>query len=104
MTFGYLGVMVHESEVWTFERENPSRYLGPLKGARAGLTEPRRSRIGMFISGLLLGEVVPKKAIIFIAFSDDTRHERLVVPWINRWDWPKIATEIGRFNLAAAAA
>jgi hypothetical protein len=102
MTFGYLGVEISRSEVWTTGRRSPSRYLGPLQDARAGVIEPGRSRIGMFISRVLLGEVVPKNATVFVAFSDDTRYERLLAPWDLRADWPKIAGEISRFNAAAS--
>lgn len=49
----------------------------------------------MFISRVLLGEVVPKNATVFVAFPDDTRYERLLAPWDLRADWPKIAGEIG---------
>jgi hypothetical protein len=55
----------------------------------------------MFISGLLLGDVAPKNATIFLAFPDGTRYERLLVAWVHRWDWPKIAGQVGRFNAAA---
>ena len=55
----------------------------------------------MFVSRLPLGEVVPKNAAIVVAFADDMRYERLLVPWDLRADWPKIAGEIGRFNDAA---
>jgi hypothetical protein len=99
--FGYLGIRISGAEVWTTGRGSPSRYLGPLQGARAGVTEPRRSRIGMVISRLLLGEAVPKNATLFVAFPDDTRYERQLLPWDLRADWPKIAGEIGRFNTAA---
>jgi hypothetical protein len=99
--FGYLGVRISGAEVWTTGHGSPSRYLGPLEGARAGVTEPSRSRIGMFISRLLLGQAVPKNARLFVAFPDNTRYERQLVPWDLRADWPKIAGEIGRFNSAA---
>lgn len=72
-----------------------------LTGARAGVAEPSRFRIGMVISRLLLGEAVPKNARLFVAFPDDTRYERQLVPWDLRADWPKIAGEIGHFNSAA---
>jgi hypothetical protein len=104
VAFGYLGVEISGSEVWTTGRRSPGWYLGPLQGARAGVVEPGRSRIGMFVSRVLLGEVVPKNAMVFVAFPDDTRYERLLVPWDLRADWPKIAGEIGRFNSAASRA
>jgi hypothetical protein len=53
--FGHLGVRICGAEVWSTGHGTQSRYLGPLEGARAGVTEPRRSRIGMFISRVLLG-------------------------------------------------
>jgi hypothetical protein len=99
MRFGWLGVRISGAEVWTTGRETPSRYLGPLKGARAGIIEPRRSRAGTFVSSLLLGDLPPKNARLYVAFVDGTRYERLVLPWVD-WDWPKIAGEIGRFNAA----
>jgi hypothetical protein len=49
----------------------------------------------MLISRLLLGEVVPKNATVFVAFAGDMRYERRLTPWDLRADWPKIAGEIG---------
>ena len=100
MVFGYLGVRISGSDVWTTGSRSPVRRLGPLQGASAGLIEPRRSRIGMFISWMLLGEAPPKNARLYVAFADGTRYELVVLPWVHG-DWPKIAGEIGRFNEAA---
>ncbi len=99
--FGYLGVKISGTDVWTTGRGSPSRCLGPLAGACAGLVEPRRSWIGTFISSLLLGDAPPKNATMFVAFADGSRYERLVLPFVHALDWPKIAGEIGRFNAAA---
>jgi hypothetical protein len=101
MIFGYLGVKISATDVWTTGRGTPSRCLGPLKGAYAGIAEPRRSWISTFISSLLLGAVPPKDARLYITFTDGTRYERLVLPWVSDLDWPKVAGEIGRFNAAA---
>jgi hypothetical protein len=100
LVFGYLGVRISGTEVWTFGNEHPSRRLGPLAGARAGLLEPRRSWFGTIVSSLLLGEAPPKGARLFVAFADGTRYERLVLPWVAVEDWPKIAGQVGRFNAA----
>jgi hypothetical protein len=68
---------------------------------QTGVVEPRRSWIGTAISSVLLGDVPPKKARLYITFADGTRYERLVLPWVSGLDWPKVAGEIGRFNAAA---
>ena len=101
MVFGYLAVRISGTDVWTTGRGTSSRCLGPLKGACAGVAEPRRSRIGIFISSLLSGDLPPKNAKLYVAFADGTRYERLVLPWVSDLDWPKVAGEIGRFNAAA---
>jgi hypothetical protein len=101
MVFGYLGVKISGTDVWTTGRGTPSRCLGPLKGACAGIAEPRRSLIGIFISSLLLGDTPPKNARLYVAFPDGTSYERLMLPWVSDLDWPKIGTEIGRFNAVA---
>jgi hypothetical protein len=102
--FGYLGVRIRGSDVWTAERRAPSRRLGPVAGATAGAIEPRRSALRNVLSRLLgLGDVPPQNVTIFVAFADGTRYERLVLPWV-RDDYPKIAGEIGRFNAAAYVA
>ena len=101
MVFGYLGVRIREADVWTIGSGTSIRCLGPLKGAYAGLAEPRRSWIGTSISSLLLGEAPPKNARLYVAFADGTRYERLVVPWLSGLEWPKVGGEIGRFNAAA---
>jgi len=102
MTFGYLGVKISGTDVWTTARGEPSRYLGKLAGACAGILEPRRSRLSIVISSvLLLGDAPPKNASLYIAFADGTRYERMLLPWVSGLDWPKIAGEIGRFNAAA---
>jgi hypothetical protein len=100
VVFGCLGVKISGADVWTTGRGPASRRLGPLAGARAGLVEPRRSWIGSFISPLLLGDAPPKNAMMFVAFADGTRYERLPLPFLTQ-NWPKIAGEIGRFNAAA---
>jgi hypothetical protein len=61
MAFGYLGVVIRGTDVWTTGRGTPNRRLGPLSGACAGVIEPRRSRIGTYISSLLLGGNTPPK-------------------------------------------
>jgi hypothetical protein len=99
MVFSYLGVKISGTDVWTTGA--PSRCLGPLAGAQAGVTEPRRSWIGTFVSSVPLGEARPKKARLFVAFADGTRYERLVLPWVVHEDWPKVAGQVGRFNAAA---
>jgi hypothetical protein len=101
MSFGYLGVRISEGSVWTTGRGTPSRCLGPVKGACAGIYEPRRSRFGTFISSVLLGGAPAKNATLYVIFPDGSRYERLVVPWLSDLDWPKIGGEIGRFNAAA---
>ena len=101
MVFGYLGVKISGTDVWTTGRGTSSRRLGPLKGACAGVAEPRRSWIGTRISSLLLGDVPPKNAKLCVTFADGTRYERLVLPWVSDLDWPKVAGEVGRFNAAA---
>jgi hypothetical protein len=102
MSFGYLGVKISGTDVWTTAHGTLGRRLGPLAGSSAGIFEPRRSRIGIFISSVLLaGDVPPKNARLYIAFPDGTRYERLMLPWVSDFDWPKIATEVGRFNSAA---
>lgn len=100
MRFGWLGVRISGAEIWTTGRESPIRCLGPLKGASAGIIEPRRSPLGTYALSLLLGDVRPRNARLYVALADGTRYERLVLPWVD-WDWPKIAGEIGRFNAAA---
>jgi hypothetical protein len=92
------------TDVWTTGSGTPSRCLGSLAGARAGIFEPRRSWVGTFISSLLFGEAPPKNARLYVIFPDDTHYERLVLPWISDLDWPKVAGEIGRFNAAAVLA
>jgi hypothetical protein len=99
--FGYLGVKISGTDVWTTGGGTSSRCLGSLKGACAGIAEPRRSWIGTFISSLLLGDAPPKNARLYVAFADGTRYERLTLPWVGDLDWPKVAGEIGRFNAAA---
>lgn len=100
MGFGYLGVEIRGTEVWTTGRGTRNRRLGPLGGACAG--EPRRSRIGTYISSLLLGgEAPPKNAKLYIAFADGTRYERQLLPWVSVDAWPSMAGQIGRFNAAA---
>lgn len=102
MAFGYLGVMIRGADVWTIGGNTPSRRLGPLKDACAGVIEPRRSWIGSYISSLLLhGNVPPKNARLYIAFADGTRYERMLLPWVSVDAWPRIAGQIGRFNAAA---
>ncbi len=101
LVFGYLAVKIRETDVWTTGRGIPSRRLGPLKGACAGIAESRRSRLGSFISSVLLGEVPPKNGRLYVAFADGSRYERLLLPLVRAVDWPKIAGEIGRFNAAA---
>jgi hypothetical protein len=101
MVFGYLGVKIRGTDVWTAGLGTPSRCLGPLTGACAGLVEPRRSWIGSLISSVLLGDVPPKNARLYVAFADGSRYERLVLPYVRAVDWPKIGGEIGRFNAAA---
>jgi hypothetical protein len=102
MVFGYLAVKIRGTDIWTTGRGTSSRYLGPLKGACAGIAEPRRSRISIFISSrLLLGDTPPRNTRLYIAFADGTRYERLVLPWVSDLDWPKIGGEIGRFNAVA---
>jgi hypothetical protein len=101
MVFGYLGVRIDGSDVWTTGRGSPSRRLGPLVGATAGIVEPRRSWIGSLVSSLLLGVVPPKNATLCVIFADSACYERLMVPWLSDLDWPKVAGEIGRFNAAA---
>lgn len=104
MVFGYLGVRVIATDVWATGSGIPSRCLGPLIGASAGIVEPRRSWIGTFVSSLLLGEVPPKNARLSVVFADGTRYNRHLLPWVNDLDWPKVAGEIGRFNEAAQLA
>jgi len=101
MVFGYLGVKISGANVLTTGRGTSIRYLGPLKGACAGVAEPPRSWIGTFISWPLLGGVPPKNARLYVAFADGTRYERLVLPWLSALDWPRIDSEIGRFNATA---
>jgi hypothetical protein len=101
LVFGFLGVKVSGTEVWTIGSESPSRRLGPLAGAHAGLLEPRRSWFGTVVSSLLLGDAPPKAARLFVTFADGTRYERLMLPWVAMDDWPKIAGQVGRFNAAA---
>ncbi|HUD37126.1 MAG TPA: hypothetical protein VMR14_09530 [Streptosporangiaceae bacterium] len=101
MVFGYLGVRISGADVRTTEHGPPGRCLGALKGASAGVLEPPRSRIGVYLSSLLLGGDPPKNARLYVAFADGTRHERLLLPWVRADDWPQIAGEIGRFNAAA---
>jgi len=102
MFFGYLGVMIRGTDVRTIGEHAPSRRLGSLKGACAGVIEPRRSWIGSYISSLLLGgNVPPKNARLYVAFADGTRYERMLLPWAPIDAWPRIAGQIGRFNAAA---
>jgi hypothetical protein len=101
MVFGYLGIKISGDAVWTTGRGAPSRYLGPMMGARAGVDEPLRPWIGTFISSVLLGGTPPKDAKLYIAFADGSRYERLALPWVSALDWPKIGGEIGRFNAVA---
>src|SRR5258708_39423104 len=68
--FGYLGVKISGTDVWTTGRGTPSRCLGPLIGACAGVVEPRRSWMGTFSSSALLGDVPPKNARLYVAFAD----------------------------------
>ena len=100
VVFGYLGVKISGTDVWTTGRGTSSHCLGPLAGACAGLVEPRRSWIGTFISSLILGDAPPKNATMFVSFADGTRYERLPLPWVTQ-DWPKISGDIGRLNAAA---
>jgi len=101
MVFSYLGVKISGTDVWTTGHETPSRRLGPLAGARAGIVEPRRSRIGVLVSSLLLGDAAPKNATLFVAFLDGTHYARMVLPWVRPEEWPRVAGQIGRFNAAA---
>jgi len=101
MVFGYLGIKISGDAVWTTGRGAPNRYLGPLKGARAGIDEPRRSWIGALISSVLLGAAPAKNTKLYVAFTDGSRYERMPLPWVSSLDWPKIGGEIGRFNAAA---
>ena len=101
MVFGYLGVRISEGAVWTSKRGDASWYLGPLAGACAGLDEPRRSRIGSFMSSVLTRSSAPKNSKLFVAFADGSRYERMPLPWVRELDWLKIGGEIGRFNAAA---
>jgi hypothetical protein len=101
MVFGYLGVRISGADVWTTGHGSPVRRLGALKGASAGVFEPPRSRIGVYLSSLLLGGDRPKNARLYVAFPDGARYERLLLPWVCADDWPQIAGEIGRFNAAA---
>jgi hypothetical protein len=98
--FGYLGVKISEGAVWTSEHGTPSRYLGPLPGAKAGLDEPRQSWFGALMSSLLVGSAPTKNPTLYVAFADGSRYERMPLPWVSGLDWPKIAGEIGRFNAA----
>ena len=104
MIFGYLGVRISGTDVWTTGQGTPSRCLGPLRESNAGIVEPRRSRVGTLVSSLLLGALPPKNARIYVVFADGTRYERQVVPWLSDLVWPKVAGEIGRFNAAAQLA
>jgi hypothetical protein len=99
--FGYLGVRISGNRVWTIGHGAPSRCLGQLAGARAGILKPWRSWIGTLISHVLLGDAPPKNATLYVAFADGNRYDRLVLPWVRALDWPKIGGEIGRFNAAA---
>ena len=101
MVFGYLGVRISGTAVWTTGRGTSGRCLGALTGASAGIVEPRRPWIGTFISSLLLGAAPPKNARLYVTFADGTRYERLVLPWVSELDWSRVAGEIGRFNAAA---
>lgn len=99
--FGYLGVRISGTEVWTAARGNPSRRLGQLAGAYAGVVEPRRSVVASVLMRLLLLSYAPAhKVRVFVAFADGSRYERLLLPWASE-DSPKIAGQIGRFNAAA---
>jgi hypothetical protein len=99
--FGYLGVRIIGSEVWTAASGTPSRRLGPLAGAYAGVVEPRRPAVVTVLMQLLLFSYGPAhKVRVFVAFADGTRYERLLLPWAGD-DSPKIAGQIGRFNAAA---
>ena len=104
MVFGYLGVRISDGAVWTSKHGDAGRCLGPLAGACAGLDEPRRSRIGSFVSSVLTGSSTPKNSMLYVAFADGSRYERMPLPWVREPDWPKIGGEIGRFNAAASLA
>ncbi len=101
LVFGYLGVKTCGPDVWTAGSGSPSRRLGPLSGACAGLAQSGRSRLGSFISSALLGAVPPKNPRLYVAFADGSRYERLVLPFVPAVDWPKVAGGIGRFNATA---
>lgn len=66
LVFGYLGVRISGTDVWTTERGAPSRCLGPLTGARARVAEPRRSWIGTFMSSLLVGAVPHRPELLLL--------------------------------------
>ena len=104
MVFGYLGVRISAGAVWTSKHGDVSRYLGPLAGACAGLEEPRRSRIGSFVSSVLTGSSAPKNSKLYVTFADGSRYERMPLPSVREPDWPRIGGEIGRFNAAASLA
>jgi hypothetical protein len=99
--FGYLGVRISGADVWTAARGTPSRRLGSLAGAYAGVVEPRRSAVVSVLMRLLQLSYAPTRNVhVFVAFSDGSRYERLLLPWAGD-DSPKIAGQIGRFNAAA---
>jgi hypothetical protein len=50
---------------------------------------------------VLLGDVPPENARLYVAFADGSRYERLVLPFVRAADWPRIGGEIGRFNAVA---
>jgi hypothetical protein len=99
--FGYLGVRISGSDVYTAARGTPGRRLGPLAGAYAGVIEPRRSAlVSVLMRLLLLSYAQTRNVHVFVAFSDGSRYERQLLPWAGD-DSPKIAGQIGRFNAAA---
>jgi hypothetical protein len=93
-----LGVQVKGNEVWTMGVWR-RRYLGPLKGACAGVMDLRTPDGWSFVGSVITG-ANPRVGTIFVAFADGTRHEQPLYQGSAR-KMQEVDAAIRRFNIMA---
>lgn len=103
VTLYELGVYVKDGEVWSQGGWRPTRLLGPLKGACAGVMDLKPSSDAAFITTAVLGLNSPRVGTIFVAFEDGSRHERPLRQGTPS-EMHKVDVAIRRFNTMADAA
>jgi len=102
--FGFLGVRIVGSEIWSHGRSTRIRRLGPLRGARAGTSGPARTvAAGIPVTTAGLTSSLQVAGTIFVDFADGSRYERALRP-LAVPDLRKIEAEIDACNSLADAA